>query len=181
MVNTLLLDEWDRMLWLISEEVSEGYPDVDPQDLFSAVYGLLLEVKTVWKSLGHPRADAEAYLRSECAAYAWNIRAEQLRMTSQYAYRVQDVSEIMETVFDREDWPSGFTPPDAKTGERDRMAPLEVRMDACYGYGKLPEELREILIRRYHDKIVDHVASPRGEALQYALTRLTEEMNRYRG
>ena len=173
-----LRDDWDVLLWYISEEVSEGYPDIDPQDVFSSVYVLLYELRLSVLEPGDP--GTSRMLRDAAKAAAWNMRAEQLRLTSQYTYRVRDVSEIMETVFDREDWPAGFTPPDAMAGERDRMAPLEVRMDAWYGYKQLPPELRDILISRFYDKVVP-VSSQEENALNYALTRLTEEMNRFRG
>lgn len=166
------------MLWRISEDVSAQYSDIDPSDLFSSAYEQLCVDKGTF---GDPPAGMGEYMEDVCRAIARNIRAEQLRVTSQYTYRVQDVSEIMETVFDREDWPSGYTPGDANTFERDRMAPLEVRMDCCYGYQQLPEGLREVLIKRYYDKIVPPDSSPRGEALRYALVRLTEEMNKYHG
>lgn len=166
---------WKGAVRRVSETVSQDFPNVDTEDVFCAVCEKLITVGMP-PSLAPYDPGAREYIRELCEKAAWNIRKEQLSFTSQYYYREPDVAEIMETVFDRTDWPSGFTPTDARSGERDRLASLEVRMDACYGYRALPESLREALITRYYDKVMPELEGEK-RMLSYAITALTRNMN----
>lgn len=173
-------ERWNARVRFISERTAESYPNSDPEDLFSALCGLLLTLEwAILEELDPDGPGMTEFLFEEAAKLAWETRKEQLRLTSQYFYRVPDVQEIMETVFDRTDWPSGFTPKDAKDGERDRMAALEVRMDCLDAYKGLTEGLREALILRYHDKIIPERGSTAERQLRYALKAMTDRMNSY--
>lgn len=170
-----MLDEKGVILWKISEAVARDFPDVDPHDVFSSLYERLWTLEQA--SLTVKDAGAQHWLREEAQNIAWTIRVEQLKLTPQYSYRVPDVAKIMETVFDRTDWPSGYTPADARN-EFDRLAPLEVRMDASEAFRRLDENLREVLILRYYDRVVPEESET--SRLRHALNVLTGLMNERR-
>lgn len=170
---------WNDLILKVSERVSQDFPNVDPQDLFTALCGALGGLESLLWEMEPDDCGVYEFLRDHAERAAWNIRKEQLSFTSQYFYRVPDVAEILETVFDRCDWPAGYTPTDAFCFKTDRMSRLEVRMDALDGYMTLPEGLREALISRYHDKIIPEKGSTEERQLRYAVRTLTEAMNSY--
>lgn len=175
--KVMIMDEKGVILWKISEAVSRDFPDIDPHDVFSSLYERLWTLEGASLKVTDP--GVRNWLREEAEFIAWTIRVEQLKLTPQYSYRVPDVSKIMETVFDRTDWPSGFTPTDARN-EFDRLAPLEVRMDASEAFRRLDSDLREILILRYYDRQVPEAGTHEAGRLRHSLNILTGLMNEYR-
>lgn len=176
-MHTIMNTERGGVLWKISESVSKDFPSIDPQDVFSSLYERLYTLERASLDVRDP--GVQAWLREEAQRIAWTIRTEQLRLTSQYEYRVSDVARIMETVFCREDWPSGFTPADARN-EWDHLAPLEVRMDVCAAFLALDEELREVLIARYYDQQVPEAGTREAGRLRHSLNVLTNFMNSWK-
>lgn len=170
---------WNDLILKVAERVSDEFPNVDPQDLFTALCASLGGLESLLWEMDPQDPGVYDFLQDTGRTAAWNMRKEQLALTSQYFYRVPDVAEIMETVFDRSDWPSGYTPVDAFCFKSDRMARLEVRMDAVDGYKSLPEGLREVLISRYYDKIIPERGSTQERQLRYAIQALTDAMNSY--
>lgn len=175
--KVMIMDEKGVILWKISEAVSRDFPDIDPHDVFSSLYERLWTLEGASLKVTDP--GVRHWLREEAEHIAWTIRTEQLRFSVQYSYRVPDVSKIMETVFDRTDWPSGYTPADSRN-EFDRLAPLEVRMDASEAFRNLDPDLREILILRYYDRQVPEAGSREASRLRHSLNVLTDLMNNYR-
>lgn len=168
---------FDVLIKQITDSTCKNFPAIDPEDLSQEVW---VELITNYQDDLSPEDKAlRSYLFTYARGAAWRMRVEQLRLSAQYFYRVSDVKEILETVFDRMDWPSGYTPRDARVGERDRMAAIEVRMDSLRGYWFLPKDYKESLISRYYDRVTPERGSEAYELLWYSLRRLTENMNTY--
>lgn len=169
------LAELDALARAIAERTCSDFPGIDPEDLG---YTLRQRILGLLSATVDPQKDISVrWLRAEAREEALKIRQELLKLTDQYHYRPSDVSVIMETVFDRCDWPSGFTPHDAQDMERDDMASLEVRMDACHAFEGLRPLHREALIKRYHDLIDPLPGSDDQKILRDALDALTRGMN----
>lgn len=167
---------WREAVDSISEEIAQDYPDITPREIAEAVWVKLLTLEAMllvdpWDH-GVPE-----FIRRESRDSAGGIRKRKMKQSAQYNYRPSDVSRIMETVFDRMDWPSGFTPRDAREGEHDEMAAIEVRLDACCAFRRLPEHLRGYLIQRYYDMEVPEAGSAEDIKLRWTIDRITDRMN----
>lgn len=168
--------ELDRIIRSIARGVCNDFPNVDHEDIAQDLW--------IWVMQGEGYIDPKtpgmkSLLWKRARALAWEVRKEQLQATAQYSYRVSDVRLILETCFDYTDWPDSFVPKDAKEGEDDGMAGLEVRIDTVIAFRRLTPEMQGYILERYRDRKIYDSQSKERKRLDRAVKRLTDHMNDY--
>lgn len=165
--------ELDRIIRKVSKRVCWSFPNIDDEDLGQSLweYCLIAQVDPAQPGLS-------SFLYRKGKSYAWEIRKEQLKFSAQYSYLTEDVKLILETCFEP-DTAGAYIPRDAKDGEIDGMAALEVRMDAMIAFRHLPDDYREIIQGRYAKNQIPEAGTAEQKRLSRAIKRLTDIMNSY--
>jgi DNA-directed RNA polymerase specialized sigma24 family protein len=164
----------DDMIRRTVKRVTWDFASIDPEDLAQSLWEEVLISKV---APSQPGLRKHLYRRAK--AIAWTIRKEQLRISAQYSYRTEDVKLILETVFDDYDWIAGYVPQDAREGEHDSMAVLEVRMDVLIAFRQLPPQYQKAIEDRYVLGITPEPGGADHKRLSRAIKRLAEYMNSY--
>lgn len=174
-----IITKFDEMIWSVSKRASNDFPDTDPFDIATYLWDLISE-RADDVQPDHP--GLKSFLWKQARGEAGRQRKENLKTSAQYSYRVSDVKLILETVFDPTEWRTGFTPSDAKMGERDGMAPIEVRLDVLRGYKGLDYDQRCAIVARYrHPMLVPERGSKTEKYINRAVRELTARINEYKG
>lgn len=167
------VDRVDALIRSTAKRVTWDFPGIDHEDIAQSLWEKYLEAG--WDADDEGLRGALFKLGK---SLAWDIRREQLQQSAQYSYRTEDVKIILETAFDIQDWMSGYVPRDAgANGEKDAMAPLEVRVDAMIAYRQLSSGHRDAICSRYAWGVPPE--DPR--ALSRAIKALADIMNSYQG
>lgn len=165
--------EWSDRISRASSKVCRGFPGVNHEDVAQEIW---VRVCSLPQSLDYTRPGVQTILERLARAEAWKQRAAHLRATCQYLYRPADVREILQTAFDREDWPGSYVPDDAKSWDSGVMDSVDLRADIIRCYDKMPETHRNTLLSRYRDGEVpsktDYAARKRVDRAVWYLTDL---------
>lgn len=174
------IDGWQELCKRVSQWTSYDFPDVDAEEVESQLYVFLTERK-LWtkdpESEGYARA-----LQKRANVFAWGERKEHLILTSQYSYRVRDVSILLETLFDYRLWSDATVPDDAKSYENSAATDgIEMTADVSRAYDLLSDDYKQSIRSRYADNCRPDRGSPEYKRLSRAKSKLTSILNSYCG
>jgi hypothetical protein len=100
-MNSDVYEVWNPLISRIARYVSSDFPDIETEDLSQDLFCFVLE-----RGWERPENQPSEYiLRRVARMKAAGYRAEHLTLSAQYAYRTSEVRQILEHLFDREDWP----------------------------------------------------------------------------
>lgn len=168
------LELWRDLVVRVARFVASDFPYVEREDLEQELYLFLFSRDT----MDDPETPGSSMILTKVAkTYAFAIRAQHLYQTSQYSYRPSDIRLILESVFDYRDWTGGYVPNDARGDDWDSY--LDVYSDVHWGFQRLSETYRQVIISRYRDRVIPPPASNERRQLSRALRRLTDIINNY--
>lgn len=184
---------------IVAKTVARDYPDISWEDLRQ---DLVVFVLQNGKSL-KPRSEGgnpKKILQLVALKKAKDYRTEHMVLSPQYAYKPDDIKNILETAFFLPDR-SSYVPDDARSPlsktfnlydpdgafQVEHVDPfhfadaMEVASDVKAAIKKLKPELKEALFKRYVLGEVPDNASWERKRLNNAVNELTRKLNWYRG
>jgi hypothetical protein len=184
---------------IVSKMVAKDYPDISWEDLRQDLAVFVLQNGKSLKS----RADGgnpKKILQLVALQKAKNYRTQHMVLSPQYAYKPDDIKNILETAFYMPDR-SSYVPDDARSPlsktfnlydpdgafRVEAVDPfhftdaMEVASDVKAALKKLKPELKEAIFERYVLGKVPENASWERKRLNNAVNELTRKLNWYRG
>lgn len=158
----------DLLIRKVSKRITWDFSTIDHEDIAQSLWEVVL--------IGQLPVDQpglRSFLLRKGKALAWEIRMDQLKASAQYSYRTEDVRRLLEEL------EGSFVPKDAREGEKDAMAALEVRVDLVLAYKQLPPDYQEAIRLRYADLLIPESGSADQKRLSRAVKRLADIMNSY--
>lgn len=178
----MISEDNERSYSALIDQIIRGilfnYPDVHREDIEGKLWEYIDEANASGFEVPAFSAGVSAVLRRMGSGIAKKVRSRNLFVSCQYAYLVSDVYRLAETLFEDE---AGWCPEDARTLERDGMAPTEVRMDMQIALSRLDWEHKGAIIRRYRLGVIPERGTSEQRKLSRAIKALTMEMNSYGG
>jgi DNA-directed RNA polymerase specialized sigma24 family protein len=188
-----------REIDLVAKVVAKDYPDISWEDLRQDLAVFVIQNGKSIKPRsegGNPKKILQLVANQKAKGY----RTEHMVLSPQYAYRPDDIKNILETAFFTPDR-SSFVPDDARNPlsktfnlydpdgafQVEAVDPfhfadaMEVASDVKAALKKLKPELREAIFRRYALGEVPDNASWQRKRLNNAINELTRKLNWYRG
>lgn len=170
-------EAWLNLARRTARFTASDFPDIDSDDIEGRLMVFLAERKLLGKD---PESEGYAYMLQRAATrLAWEERKDHLALTSQYAYRTRDISNLLESLFEsREKWPDAQVPEDARSFENSAgVDGIEMTSDIAWAYSQLPENYQRSIFCRYGLGERPSRGSTEAKALTRAKRRLAEILN----
>lgn len=165
---------WKDSVTRISSSVARDFPDSTAEDISQHLWVFLLENQDKFKDPDGSGVTAALFRMAK--QYATRLRSEALHLSPQYAYRTSDIKKILETVFERSKWMTGWVPEDAESIKNSADA-LDLQSDISWGIEQLSEPERQVLGKRFVAR--DELDDKDRKRLQRAIEKLTDVVNTY--
>lgn len=196
---TVTYEDLAREIDLVAKMVAKDYPDISWEDLRQDLALFVIKNGKSLKSRaegGNPKKILNLVALKKAKEY----RTEHMVLSPQYAYKPDDIKNILETAFFLPDR-SSFVPDDARSPlsktfnlydpdgafQVEAVDPfhfadaMEVASDVKAAIAKLKPELKEAIFERYVLGKVPTNASWERKRLNNAVNELTRKLNWYRG
>lgn len=181
-MSETIYDRWKSTVRRVAQRVARDYPDVEAEDLEQDLWVAITEMK--WDKIFGKRVKL---LTKIAHRKAGEYRAQHLIISPQFAYRVSHVREILNHVFDRENWvkippmignPGDTTPRKRGTEPSYNIDELLAEYsDVARAWKRLPVQYKRLILRKHGLDEEFERGSSEERTYYRAVARLTDIIN----
>ncbi len=157
----------------VARKVSQGSHVVETEDLIQELALFVIQRSDVPEP-GTAKFNVGSFLTRVANMYSWDQRQQHYHTKDEFSYQTADVSRILETVFDHDDW--GLV---ASAEDYDPSDWISEYSDVAWGLGRLKDVERQLLEERYKNGIVFASGTPEYRKLRKVVAKLCNILNFY--